>query len=593
MRRLSIIRRLLFAVAVIVVSAVVAVPCSARKKKTVKAQTVSAMRLSYNDSRRFSYFFLEAARQQNAGNLTAAYDLLRHCLAIDPSSAQVHYMLSAYYSVMRQDSLALVGLKAAAHENPANTVYQERLAQYYLGQSRYDDATRVYEHLMKISPNRVDVLSLLINLYQQRKDYSKMLSALDRMEQMEGPTEKITLAKMQVYELLGDKKKAFATLKALSDNYPNDVNYRVMMGNWLMQNGQQDEAWQIFSKAIEEEPQNVFVQGSLYDYYNTTGQDSAASALMRSLLVSPRTSEDFKLQLVKNAIQSNERHGGDSLVILKLFDDVMKANPKDGQMAEMKVAYMTLKQMPQSMIDSAMTVVLGIAPDNNNVRLQLIESMWNRKDWKGIVAQSEAGSQYNPDEMGYYYFKGLAYYQMEDEDKALDAFRRGVAEIKGDSRADLVADFYALMGDILHKKGKVAEAFAAYDSCLRWRPEHIGCLNNYAYYLSERDSALQKAEQMSYKTIVEEPANPTYLDTYAWILFLQGRYSEASVYIDKALANDTDSTQSAVVLEHAGDIHFMNNDKASAIDLWNRALKAGNSNPLLPKKIKLKKYIKR
>ena len=34
--------------------------------------------LSRNDSRRYDYFFLEAVRQQNAGNLDAAFDLLNH-----------------------------------------------------------------------------------------------------------------------------------------------------------------------------------------------------------------------------------------------------------------------------------------------------------------------------------------------------------------------------------------------------------------------------------------------------------------------------------------------------------------------------------
>ena len=61
------------------------------------------------------------------------------------------------------------------------------------------------------------------------------------------------------------------------------------------------------------------------------------------------------------------------------------------------------------------------------------------------------------------------------------------------------------------------------------------CLNNYAYFLSLDAKDLKKAEKMSYRSITAEPNNSTYLDTYAWILYQQGRYEEARIYIEQAL----------------------------------------------------------
>ena len=89
----------------------------------------------------------------------------------------------------------------------------------------------------------------------------------------------------------------------------------------------------------------------------------------------------------------------------------------------------------------------------------------------------------------------------------------------------------------------------------RTKSDNIYCMNNYAYYLSINGDDLQKAEQMSYKTVQAEPKNATYLDTYAWILFLQKRYTEAKIYIDLAIKNDTDSIQNSVIWEHAGDVY--------------------------------------
>ena len=91
-----------------------------------------------------------------------------------------------------------------------------------------------------------------------------------------------------------------------------------------------------------------------------------------------------------------------------------------------------------------------------------------------------------------------------------------------------------------------------------------------------------------------EPDNSTFLDTYAWILFMQGRYAEAQIYIDQAIEKDT--TQSAVLLEHGGDIHACNNEIDKAVELWKKAqekgMEKGQDDKVLIRKIKLRKYVK-
>lgn len=116
-------------------------------------------------------------------------------------------------------------------------------------------------------------------------------------------------------------------------------------------------------------------------------------------------------------------------------------------------------------------------------------------------------------------------------------------------------------------------------------------VNNYAYYLSELGQQLDKAEQMSYKTIKAAPKNATYLDTYAWILFMKERYAEAKIYIDQALQNDSDS--SAVIIEHAGDIYAKGGNVERAVALWQQAQKIDPDNKILNRKIKRRKYIKK
>ena len=115
-------------------------------------------------------------------------------------------------------------------------------------------------------------------------------------------------------------------------------------------------------------------------------------------------------------------------------------------------------------------------------------------------------------------------------------------------------------------------------------------LNNYAYYLSLERRDLDRAEEMSYKTVKAEPNNATYLDTYAWILFEKANYEQAKLYIDQALLND--DSLSAEVLEHCGDIYFHTGDVDKAVEFWQKAKENGSTSTTLDRKIRQKKYIR-
>lgn len=561
-------------------------------RKQIPAAKKAVVQLSANDEKKYDYFFLEASRQQNAGHYTAAFNLLQHALRINPFGAEAYYFRAMYFSQLKNDSLTLANLEKAAALNPDNSTYLERVAQYYISNQNYAKAIEKYEELSVKEPESVDYLKILIQLYHQQKDYDKMIATINRLETVQGSSEDITLSKVRVYEMKNDKKSAYNELKSLVDKHPLDNNYKVMFGNWLMQNNRVREAYKLFMKVLHEEPNNSYALSSMYDYYKTLHEDSLAGGLMIRLLESPKTDNSTKLSFLKQAIQQSEQVEGDSLYILGLFDKALSAPQTNGDIAELRAAYMSLKKMPADSLDNALKKVLSIAPDNAGARIQLIQSYWARKDFAKVIGLSKIGTEYRPEEMAFYYFEGLAYYQQNKQDEALDAFRRGVTQINSQSNPNIVSDFYAIMGDILHQKGMAKEAFAAYDSCLQWKEDNVECLNNYAYYLSEEGRNLSKAEQMSYRTIKAEPKNSTFLDTYAWILFKQNRYAEAKIYIDQALKNDSDTSVSADILKHAGDIYALNNQKEAAVGYWQKALEAGSADKLLLKKIKMKKYIK-
>ena len=564
-------------------------PSQARrdKIKRVAPQAVKADSLSYEDSRRYNYFFLEAVRQQNAGHYDAAFDLINYCLQLNPNAAEAYFMRSGYYSELNLDSLDFADLVKAATLQPSNDTYQERLAEGYLNTGKYDKAIETYENLYSNNRSRSDVLGDLVQLYKQQKDYDGMLRTIRRIEQVEGESDQTAMMKMNVYELKGDEKNAYKTLKMLADTHPIDQNYTLMLGNWLMQHKGQKEAYKLYTEALNADPSNVYAQSAMYDYYRAMSQDSLANGMMNRILLGKNTPQKSRIQFLRQAIMDSEERKDDSTEVVKLIDRVQQVVPTDTLVAQMRVAYYSMKKFPKPDVNKALSELLELQPDNAGTRMQLIQNEWDSGNWKKIDSLSTPGMLYNPDEMAFYYFSGLSRWYEKDNRGALDALQRGTRAITDKSNRETVGVIYSILGEIYHNMGNKAQSFAAYDSCLQWKPDDVVTLNNYAYYLGEEGVSLKKAEEMSAKAVKAEPKNATYLDTYAWVLYKQKRYAEAKIYIDMALKFTADSTNDATLREHAGDIYVGLKNYTSAVEFYKQALQQGGDIKTLNRKINL------
>ncbi len=540
--------------------------------------------------RRYDCLFLEAMVEREAGHDAAAFELLRHCAKIRPDASEAYFYLAQYYAMMRDKANTLACFQRAAQLNPDNSVYQETLAQSYIDSGKTDDAISALEKLVANDKNRDDVLEMLVQLYLQKEDYANVIKTFDRLETLQGKSDRISYAKSSVYAMLGDKKSAIDEARKLAEQNPNDLNYECAYGEALLRNGEKDKALAVYDKVLAEEPDNNRAQLLLRSYYKGENDTLRADSMTLALLTNKNTDKDTRIYLLRQEIEESESSGGDSTKVLGYFKRVADMPGQNGDLLYLYAAYMDLKKMPRDSVSQVLERVLAVAPDNASARLRLVSYAWDAAQLDSVVSLCRAARQYNPDEMAFYYFQGMAYFRKNDDDKALDAFQNGISVINDKSNPTFVADFYAVMGDILFSKGREKEAFAAYDSCLQWKDDNISCMNNYAYYLSLHGQNLDKAERMSHKTVEAEPNNATYLDTYAWILFMQRRYAEAKIYIDQALRNDSDS--SAVITEHGGDIYAMNGDTEGAVALWRQAAAKDPGNKLLARKIRQRKYIK-
>lgn len=556
--------------------------------------------LTYEQRRKYDYYFLEAVRMKQKGEYDAAFELYRHCLDIYPGSAATLYEISQFYMVLGQEEKSEQALKQAVRSDESNFWYKQTLAAYYQSKRDLPKAIAVYEDMAHQFPSRLEPLMALIELYNQTKSYQEVIKTLNRLEELDGKSEQISMEKFRMYLLMNNQEQAFQEIESLSKEYPYDMRYKTILGDVYLNNGHPQEAYDTYQKILKEEPGYAPALLSMASYYQKTGQDSLYHVQLDTILLNEDVESTTKMDIMRQLIVQSEQTTKDSTQIVSLFNEILKRPQQNADLAMLCAQYLITKRMEKESVP-VLHQVLALDPENKPARLQLLSYAIRDNNLDEVIKVASPALEYNPDAMEFYYYLGLAYYQKEDTDKALDVFQKGVKQVNAKSDKAIVSDFYAILGDIYNIKEMKAEAYAAYDSSLVYNPNNIATLNNYAYYLSVERKHLDKAEEMSYRTVKAEPENATYLDTYAWILFEKERYTEARIYIEQALKNGGDSSR--VIVEHCGDIYYKLGEKEKALEYWKKAdgmevsTDDGSTPPTeaeikrLKRKIALKRYI--
>lgn len=561
-------------------------------KTTAKADGASLMKetlLSAEQQRKYDYFFLEAMRMKGKNEYDAAFGLLQHCLDINPTASSALYEISQYYMFLRQVPQGQVALEQAVAFAPDNYWYSQGLVSLYQQQNELDKAAALLEKMVTRFPSKQDPLFSLLDIYSRQEKYNDVISTLNRLEKRLGKNEQLSMEKFRIYLQMKDDKKAFQEIESLVQEYPMDMRYQVILGDVYLQNGKKQEAYDAYQKVLAVEPDNPMALFSMASYYEQTGQKELYQQQLDTLLLNKKVTSDTKISVMRQVIAENEQSSAkDSTQVIALFDRMMKQDMDDPQIPMLYSQYLLSKNMEQEAVP-VLEQVVDLDPTNKAARLMLVSAAVKKEDYKQIIKVCEPGIEATPDALELYYYLAIAYHQAEQGDSVLSVCNRALEHITPDTRKEVVSDFYSIMGDIYHTKKQMTEAYAAYDSALVYNPSNIGALNNYAYYLSVERRDLDKAEEMSYKTVKAEPNNSTYLDTYAWILFEKGNYAEARIYIDNAMKNDGE--KSDVIVEHCGDIYFMTGDVEGALNYWKKALEMGSESKILKQKIEKKKYI--
>lgn len=544
---------------------------------------------SLSRQRAFDYFYLQALSLKEQEAHDAALEMFEHCLALNPSSPAVIFELSNYYMFLGKKNEALGLMQQAVKMEPGNFWYRQILASAYEDNGRRDDAIAVYESMAADFPTNTEMYLVLAGYYSEESLYDKALAALENYERKEGKSEQISMQKYNICVMMDDTLRAIAEVNKLVADNPDDLRYRVLLGDIYMHNGNPARAEKIYRQVLSQEPDNVNGRLAIVNLHKSEGNDSLFRMEFDSLLMNRKISPSARAELLTKALPELAKSSDDSIYIDNLFKRAMQLPGNQLPTTLLYAQYLSIVGAEESDITPVLEKVLSVEPENKAAQLQLLAYAIKHENYDEIIARADTAILYNPEMLQLYYYRGLAYFLKDMPDEALATYRRGLQSRSEESDAKLVSDIFALIGDTEHELGNRSATMAAYDSALIYNPHNVQVLNNYAYYLAVDGENLERAEEMSLKTVKENPDNPIYIDTYMWVLFKQGRHEEAKAYAEKLLATNDD--MSAVEYSHCGDIFAVCGDTERAVELWSEAQLKGDDSKILKRKIKKKRYI--
>lgn len=546
--------------------------------------------LDKKEKYKFDFLFYEAMHARAQEQYGTAFDYLKYCHELDSTNAAVLYELGNYYSSIEDKENALTMFRGASKYDPSNYYYVTAYGTLCLESGDYKTAIAQYSSLIDKYPEKTNLYIYLAEAYRQGENYMKAVESLDKLEQFVGMNEKISLQKYQLLTQMGQEQKAFAEIQRYIDKYPTEINYYILLGDLYLHADKDAEALRTYTRAKGLDPDNPYLISSMANYYEKVGKKEEAEKELNIALISHKMDVETKLGILAQYVGTLQQRGKGIERANALFDTLMIQHPQEPNLNMMYGNLLAIQNKKDEA--RAQYKLFAEANPSNPLGWEQMLSTAFPDSLKLAAEICETAIKNIPDQPQFYFYLGLSHYLEKNYEPALAAFQEGVVFVDVQNRK-LLSDFYGQIGDLYYHTEQKDSAYVAYDKALKANPGNLGILNNYSYFLAIDNKDLDKAEKMSSQTIKAEPLNPTYLDTYGWVLFKQKAYSMAKIYIENGIENTKDKEEiSAEVYEHYGDVLYMTDEKEKALEYWIKAKEVGDSeSKTLDRKIETKEYI--
>lgn len=501
------------------------------------------------------------------GDTTRAERLWRDIIAEDSLYAPALYSLSRLDRAPLGESLELAA--RAFKVDSSNKWYAQHYGVLLLGARQYDRALDVYKRLMTIDKHDVSTYFYLASLYRMRGMPYSAISVLDSAEIRLGRHPYLADIKRDMLIETMQYDRAIAEGERLLLDSPHDVETHLGLARTYESAKRDSMASRYYDSALQLDSTSVEVVAEVLDYYLRKNNYLKVFELGELFVQNDAIDEHERIDFVRTFTKDLELYSYYVLQIGKLIQHLEVLYPTNRDVVEMQTMHLFLLNQH---VDAITYLREHLNDENVTPRdFYLAVDLAEYLGLTGFMSEDIAHAlRLFPDNIEIISLSAFHQYSMGNKKQAIKIYRKALKRVEED---EMRSRLWGSIGDIYHELNNNKEAFKAYRKALEYDAENALVLNNYAYFMALENIDLERALAMAQMAITIEEGNYNYLDTYAWILHLLGRNTEAKRYMVQALS--LNGQQSSSLLAHYADILWDLGEEFMAHTYWKRAVDRG------------------
>ena len=529
---------------------------------------------------RYDYLLTEALRQKYVGDINEAATLFEKCIELDRTRAVPYFELAQMYSAAGISGKSLQYASSAARLESGNYWYQLACGSLFTQYEMKDSAIVYFTRAIKAEPRALEVNGILAGLYSEKGETAKA-DSLFRLMDSEG-TLTPEMSMVMISGLLGMNQMdeaAKRTIKLL-EQHPEETRFRALLADIYYEKGLREKSDSIYKEIIEKDPDDIETQLLYLISLVYRKEYSGISGFLNNVFRSDVVERDRKIAVGRRLagdsayIRDNAGSLAGSLLILE------DQYPGDEEVMSLRPGVYEAAGMTEQAIERYEEII-GKVKQGFWFRERLMILYAEKKDYRKLYDLAGPYSRENNRSiLGKVYF-AIAAMELKEYNVADNELKKAL--ILAGNNDEMKVQVLSLMGDLKYRMKDFDSSYSSYEEALKISPDDPLLLNNYAYFLAEGGRDLKKALKMAMKVMETDGGNPTYIDTYAWVLYKMGKYRDANREMLKIF--ETGAERDPELLEHMGYIRKALGKCGEAVTYWKEALEKDSSKTYLEEEI--------
>ncbi len=528
----------------------------------------------------FQRTYFEAQNHLAKGDLDLAHSSFMACLDMQPDEVALRFDLAKIDMKRRQYESAKAQLDLVLETDAMNRWAYEYRADAAIALGDFETARQDLSWILERRAGDIDWAFEWTLRIAEAGDIEGAIELCNQYEELTPGDPDITLQRLYFLELLEDYEAIYRGLEQAVIDFPDIPDFKVQWAQMLRATGQEDEALITLMEVIADDPSNGLAHLDLAHLLTAQNEPNQAQDALLVAFASEDVFEEEKLKILVQYLQIAQIDPSFNSILERLLQAALGQHSKSSALHMLAADFEQARNEPAAAKSHALIAVES-TPGDPLCWTNLIALDAELGDIEDMEAHALLGMDLFPLDANFAYYAAIAARDLNANDRVAEALERGLGVVL--DQPELEALMAGLLGDALHALDQSELAYEAYERSLAVSPQNPLVLNNYAYYLAEAGKRLERALECSELLMELVPSDANFMDTHAWVLYKNGRYSEALDFITQALFQSPD--QGPAFWEHDGDIRQAMGDKEGALSSWKMALEAGGNTAALQQKI--------